>query len=143
MEDNCAEEEDVAEDDAAVPMDSRRIRAVLRCSAGISLASHAKEETSTEKSIRSRNLKEREHCKPRGKKLGRSICAGLEFAARDFFGGVETDSASAFRGQEMLIADIRSRPSSSKNRLRGVEIESIRVAGQIAEKHKLTLEVDR
>ena len=42
----------------------------------------------------------------------------------------------------MLIADMRSRPSSSKNRLRGVEIESMRVAGQIVEKHRMTLELD-
>ena len=51
MEEDSAEE-DGAEDDAAGAIDSSRIRAVLRWSAGISLASQVKEETSTEKSIR-------------------------------------------------------------------------------------------
>ncbi len=63
--------------------------------------------------------------KPNGKKLGRSICAGLDVVARDFFGGVEIESASAPRGQDMLMEDMRSRPSSSKTRLRGVETESM------------------
>ncbi len=69
---------------------------------------------------------------PMGKKLGRSICAGLTAVVRHFLGGVEVDSTSAPRGQDMLMEDMRSKPSSSSKRLRGVETESMRAEFQEA-----------